>query len=292
MWRGMIYDLWLLCVCVCAFRSSELHNLFLELSSKTLCCYALRAGQVLKENHESSNTQITQESNWDTPLQFDIDIQILDIQNNHILMEMPLPNHHVWGVILIRILRVSSWCNSWLNKIGQLHMQYLKLHFFATVLQLQALCNWLPGWTGHDTKWGKWLIFSMNQSLDSWLFRGHHLRLPTKGSCAGHIPIIPSWSIKGIGHQADDLPARKGWFATVTQKRLLLLMAEILHQLRLVVYPIIYRVSYIPGGARFQPSTVPFTFLHQKDDACTSFVEFYCFVKKKHVTWLPGCFIH
>ena len=28
------------------------------------------------------------------------------------------------------------------------------------------------------------------------------------------------------------------------------------HQLRLVVYPIIYRVSYIPGGARFQPSTV------------------------------------
>ena len=34
-----------------------------------------------------------------------------------------------------------------------------------------------------------------------------------------------------------------------------LLMEEILHQLRLVVYPIIYRVSDIPGGARFQPST-------------------------------------
>ena len=33
-------------------------------------------------------------------------------------------------------------------------------------------------------------------------------------------------------------------------------MAEILHQLRLVVYLIIYRASYIPGGARFQPSTV------------------------------------
>ena len=32
-------------------------------------------------------------------------------------------------------------------------------------------------------------------------------------------------------------------------------MAEILHQLRLVVFPIIYRVSYIPGGAGFQPST-------------------------------------
>ncbi len=35
----------------------------------------------------------------------------------------------------------------------------------------------------------------------------------------------------------------------------LLLMAEILHQL-IGIYPIIYRVSYIPGGARFQPSTV------------------------------------
>ena len=39
---------------------------------------------------------------------------------------------------------------------------------------------------------------------------------------------------------------------------LLRLMAEILDQLRLVVYPIIFRVSYIPGGARFQPSTVGF----------------------------------
>ena len=33
-------------------------------------------------------------------------------------------------------------------------------------------------------------------------------------------------------------------------------MEEILHQLRLVVSAIIYRVLYIPGGARFQPSTV------------------------------------
>ena len=30
-----------------------------------------------------------------------------------------------------------------------------------------------------------------------------------------------------------------------------LLMAEILHQLRLVVFPIIYNVLYIPGGAGF-----------------------------------------
>ena len=33
-------------------------------------------------------------------------------------------------------------------------------------------------------------------------------------------------------------------------------MEEILHQLRLVVYPIIYKVLYIPGGAGFLPSTV------------------------------------
>ena len=32
--------------------------------------------------------------------------------------------------------------------------------------------------------------------------------------------------------------------------------SEIVHQLRLVVYPIIYRVLYIPGGAGFIPSTV------------------------------------
>ncbi len=35
------------------------------------------------------------------------------------------------------------------------------------------------------------------------------------------------------------------------------------NQLRLVVYPIIYRVSYIPGGAGFQPSTVLFILLIQ-----------------------------
>ena len=44
----------------------------------------------------------------------------------------------------------------------------------------------------------------------------------------------------------------KGMFST----GIILLMAEILHQLRLVVYPIICRVLYIPGGAGFRPSTV------------------------------------
>jgi len=37
---------------------------------------------------------------------------------------------------------------------------------------------------------------------------------------------------------------------------IILLIAEILHQLRLVAYPIIYKVLYIPGGAGFLPSTV------------------------------------
>ena len=36
----------------------------------------------------------------------------------------------------------------------------------------------------------------------------------------------------------------------------ILLMEEILLQLRLVVYPIVYRVLYIPSGAVFVPSTV------------------------------------
>jgi len=38
------------------------------------------------------------------------------------------------------------------------------------------------------------------------------------------------------------------------QFQVLLLEEEILHQL--IVYPIIYRVLYIPGGAGFLPSTV------------------------------------
>ena len=34
------------------------------------------------------------------------------------------------------------------------------------------------------------------------------------------------------------------------------------NQLRLVVYPIIYRVFYIPGGAGFLPSTVSLEDIH------------------------------
>ena len=50
--------------------------------------------------------------------------------------------------------------------------------------------------------------------------------------------------------RAHDLRRQSWW------EGILLLMEEILHQLRLVVSPIIYRVLYIPGGAGFLPSTV------------------------------------
>ena len=50
------------------------------------------------------------------------------------------------------------------------------------------------------------------------------------------------------------------WFLLNRKGRsLILLMEEILHQLRLVVYPIIYMVLYIPGGCLgFRPPTVLF----------------------------------
>ena len=56
--------------------------------------------------------------------------------------------------------------------------------------------------------------------------------------------------INGGGPNWDDPPSSGFSFHAV-----ILLMAEILHQF-IGIFPIIYRVSYIPGGARFQPSTV------------------------------------
>ena len=52
-------------------------------------------------------------------------------------------------------------------------------------------------------------------------------------------------------------PNKKETFFPETQEDVvILLMEEVLHQLRLVVYPIIYTILYIPGGAGFLPSTV------------------------------------
>ena len=50
-----------------------------------------------------------------------------------------------------------------------------------------------------------------------------------------------------------------GFISYMPSNLSLLLMAEILHQLRLVVYPILCKVLYIPGGAGFQPSTVVYS---------------------------------
>ena len=59
------------------------------------------------------------------------------------------------------------------------------------------------------------------------------------------------------------------------------------HQLRLVVYPIIYRVLYIPGGADFVPSTVSIT-------ACVFFVTVCCelmkFMELMTCLWCFVCF--
>ena len=66
---------------------------------------------------------------------------------------------------------------------------------------------------------------------------------------------------------------------TTLPKANILLMAEILHQLRLVVYLFIYKVSYIPGGAGFPPSTVvPKTRPSQKGNVIFQLSIFRCSV--------------
>ena len=58
-------------------------------------------------------------------------------------------------------------------------------------------------------------------------------------------------------HQVDGWELDPNyWCSHYPLKANILLVAEILHQLRLVVYPIIYKVLYLPGGAGFLPSTV------------------------------------
>ena len=52
----------------------------------------------------------------------------------------------------------------------------------------------------------------------------------------------------------------------------ILLMEEILHQLRMVVYPIIYKVSYIPGGCLgYLPSTVCWEYPNSPKDLCAMY---------------------
>ena len=54
------------------------------------------------------------------------------------------------------------------------------------------------------------------------------------------------------------------------------------HQWRLVVYPMIYKVLYIPGGARFIPSTVCINslsdvYIYIQDVALVKFMKSICF---------------
>ena len=87
-----------------------------------------------------------------------------------------------------------------------------------------------------------------------------------------------AWSLVG-----GNLPSSRSMI------RMMLLLAEILHQLRLVVYPIIYRVLYIPFGCLgFQPSTC-----HQQygyfDEVV--FPQFLKAILPKWLAWEFGCFI-
>ena len=71
-------------------------------------------------------------------------------------------------------------------------------------------------------------------------------------------PILRNSSLlaaRPIGR--SDLKLRSDWwiyYPKWTHSTVILLMEEIRLTTWQVVYPIIYRVSYIPGGARFQPA--------------------------------------
>ena len=89
----------------------------------------------------------------------------------------------------------------------------------------------------------------------TWNCRNTIQALVRDGHKAG-VPVTRSPSSESKGRTPCHVsPESHGGTGSVSYA-FLPLMAEILHQLRLVVDPIIYRVSYIPGGARFQPSTV------------------------------------
>ena len=68
------------------------------------------------------------------------------------------------------------------------------------------------------------------------------------------------FSVKGdFKKNQGQYIAGNDWFPGYHQKWYCWCLKSGVHQLRWVVYPIIYRVLYIPGGAAFIPSTVPCT---------------------------------
>ena len=74
---------------------------------------------------------------------------------------------------------------------------------------------------------------------------------------ADHVRGFATWRLQKLKKNGDRLDGRRLLRMVAFEKRTreVLLMAEILHEL-IGSFPIIYRVSYIPGGAGFQPSTV------------------------------------
>ena len=66
----------------------------------------------------------------------------------------------------------------------------------------------------------------------------------------------PSFTSKIVQKKTDTQISNIYFFHVLCINQQLLLMKETLHQLRLVVYPIIYMALYIPGGCLgFLPST-------------------------------------
>ena len=126
-----------------------------------------------------------------------------------------------------------------------------------------------------ETSVYKWL-FQLDDSKPlhkKWWF--HHLH-PFKTGCLGfQVYIIMPWfqpQAMSDQHLRDLLTsARPTWTCKAPEirkingeKRVVMLIGEVKDD----DYPIIYRVSYIPGGAGFQPSTVPPNFWGIKQCKC------------------------
>ena len=107
----------------------------------------------------------------------------------------------------------------------------------------------------HGFSYSKWL--TMGCFGGTTILGNPHIRYtmvqPLGFPVPWHVDMSRAWveRIASANPPAGFAPQR--WWRKNDAKQL---MAEILHQLRLVVYPVIYRVLYIPGGAGFQPSRV------------------------------------
>ena len=88
-------------------------------------------------------------------------------------------------------------------------------------------------------------------------------------ACQGVSDIIWSNSALGVWTLLNDwdfsIPKRSFSSSKLQQVILLMVQKFGLHQLRLVVNPIIYKALYISGGQGFQPATVP---LRKKSEMC------------------------